>query len=377
MAYNVQPKKNIKNLKPYEPGKPIEELGREIHMPVDSIIKLASNENPLGPSPKAIAAIKSASRSVNRYPDGACFYLKEKISQRLGIRSCDIIIGNGSDELLDIVIKAFADKNDEVIISEPAFLEYDIISKSYGLKIKAIPMIRDYKDNILSGFRYDIEKMLQAISKKTKVIFLGNPDNPTGAYLGRKPLKEFINNCPKNVIILIDEAYRELVNAEDYSETINYIKRKNVILLRTFSKAYGLAGLRIGYGIADRFLTQWMERSRQPFNVNMIAQKAAQAAFDDTEFVDKVKRLVECGMSFISSGLKRMGFNVIESPANFILFSYKGVKGTDLFLSLLPKGIIVRDMKPYGLNEWARVSAGTMIQNRKFIQAVKSLRLGN
>jgi len=363
--------KNIRELKPYEPGKPMEELERELNIPLKDIVKLASNENPLGPSPRAIQAIRHSADRVNRYPDGGCFYLKKKLSLKLRISSSNLIIGNGSDEIIDIVVKAFADKNDEVVVSEPAFLEYKIISMTKGCRIKTIPMKRYFKSGILSGFGYDIDKIISSVNKRTKIIFLGHPDNPTGAYLSRQALKDFINRCPENVIIVIDEAYGELVDKADYIDTIKYKNRKNVIILRTFSKAYGLAGLRVGYAIANKDLIQWMERVRQPFNVNMTAQKAAEAALDDIAFVDKVKKLTKKGKTFIAENLKKIGFNVIQSPANFILFSFNGKKGTDLFLSLLPQGIIVRDMKPYGLNNWARVSVGTMEQNRKFIEALK------
>ena len=232
-------------------------------------------------------------------------------------------------------------------------------------------MKRYFESGILSGFGYDIDKITSAVNKNTKIIFLGNPDNPTGAYLNKHLLKDILNRCPENVIILIDEAYRELVDKSDYVDTIKYKNKKNVIILRTFSKAYGLAGLRVGYAIANKDLMQWMERVRQPFNVNMIAQKAAEAALDDVAFIGKVKKLTKSGKRFIAENLKKIGFNVIQSPANFILFGRKDKKGTDLFLSLLPRGIIVRDMKPYGLNNWARVSVGTMKQNRKFIEALK------
>ena len=349
----------------------MEELERELNIPLKDIVKLASNENPLGPSPRAIQAIRHSADRVNRYPDGGCFYLKKKLSLKLGINSSSLIIGNGSDEIIDIALKAFADKNDEVVVSEPAFLEYKIISMTKGCRIKTIPMKRCFKSGILSGFGYDIDKIINSVSKRTKIIFLGHPDNPTGAYLSRQALKDFINRCPENVIIVIDEAYRELVDKADYIDTIKYKNRKNVIILRTFSKAYGLAGLRVGYAIANKDLIQWMERVRQPFNVNITAQKAAEAALDDIAFVDKVRKLTKKGKRFIAENLKKIGFDVIQSPANFILFGCKGKKGTDLFLSLLPLGIIVRDMKPYGLKNWARVSVGTMEQNRKFIEALK------
>jgi histidinol-phosphate aminotransferase len=362
--------KNIRELKPYEPGKPIEALQRELGISLKSIIKLASNENPLGPSPKAVRGMLDCVKNVHRYPDGACFYLKRKLAKKLNTKPDNLIMGNGSDEIIDMAVKAFACNNDEVIVTEPAFLEYRIISTAKGCKVKSIPMKQNFKAGVLSGFEYDVDRIVGSISKRTRIIFLGNPDNPTGAYLKSKTLKGIIKKCPQDVILIIDEAYRELVDRPDYEDSIKYANRNNVIILRTFSKAYGLAGLRVGYAIANKELIGWMERVRQPFNVNSIAQKAASAALDDKEFVKKIKKINRTGKKFLVEQLKKEGFNVIESPANFILFSRIGFKGTELFKCLLEKGIIVRDMKPYGLNEWARVSVGTMQENRKFIEAL-------
>jgi histidinol-phosphate aminotransferase len=370
----IKVSENIKDLKPYEPGKPIEELQREIGIPLKDIIKLASNENPLGPSPKAMREIRNFAQKVNRYPDGECFYLKKKLAKKLSVTSGNLIIGNGSDEIIDMVVKAFADKGSEVIISDPAFLEYSILSTARGCKVKTIPVKRSFKSGVLAGFEYDIDKILNSISKNTRIIFLGNPDNPTGAYLNKRLLKDFLNKCPKRAIVVIDEAYRELVDKTDYEDAIRYTNKKNVIILRTFSKAYGLAGLRIGYAIADKELIGWLERVRQPFNVNMIAQKAAEAALDDKEFINKVVKLTGKGRRFIVKNLERMGFDVIESPANFILFSYRKLKAADLFLDLLTRGIIIRDMKPYGLKKWARVNVGTTQENRKFIKALEAIK---
>jgi histidinol-phosphate aminotransferase len=367
---NIKICKNIKSLKPYEPGKPIEELQRELGIPLEAIVKLASNENPLGPSPKAMRAIRDHAENVNRYPDGACFYLKNKLAKKLGVSESNLIIGNGSDEIIDIVAKAFADKGDEVIISDPAFLEYIILSTARGCRVKKSAMKRYFKSGVLSGFGFDIDSIISLISKRTRIIFLGNPDNPTGAYLDTKTLNNILRRCPDNVILVIDEAYREFVDKPDYKDTIKFKNKGNVIILRTFSKAYGLAGLRVGYAVAHRNLIGWMERVRQPFNVNMIAQKAAESALADTAFINEVKKVNREGKAFIVKSLKEKGLNVIESPANFVLFGFKGFKGTDIFNKLLPEGVIVRDMKSYGLNDWARVSVGTMQQNRKFIEAL-------
>ncbi len=369
----ILPRKNIRTLKPYEPGKPIEELQREFRIPAKDITKLASNESPIGPPPKAIEAIKRELKKLNRYPDAGCFYLKKKLGEKLGLSSENIVMGNGSDEIIDIITKTFLDENHEVIISEPAFLEYKIITKTRGAKTVKVPVKKEAISPGISIFRYDTDKILAAISRNTKIIFLGNPDNPTGAYLGKKELSEFLKKCPKDVIVVLDEAYRGLITSSDYSDTITYTKHRNVIILRTFSKAYGLAGLRIGYALTNKYLASWMERVCQPFNVNMLAQAAALAALDDTLHLIKVKSLIGKGRKFLIKNLIGLGFDVVETPANFLLFSYKGISSTEIFFRLLPQGIIVRDMKVYGLSGLVRVTVGTMKENRRFIEALKKI----
>ncbi len=369
----ILPRKNISTLTPYQPGKPIEELQREFNIPLKDITKLASNENPIGPSPKAIAAVKKELKKLNRYPDGGCFYLKKKLGKKLGLPSENIVMGNGSDEIIDIITKAFLDEKDEVIISKPAFLEYEIITKTRGAKVVEIPVKREATSSGISVFKYNTDNILAAINRNTKIIFLGNPDNPTGAYLPRKELGDFIKKCPKNVIIVLDEAYRELIASSDYTDTLIHTKCENVIILRTFSKAYGLAGLRIGYALTNKKIASWMERASQPFNVNMLAQVAALAALDDTSHMTKTKALTKQGKKFLIKNLKDMGCDIVEAPANFILFSYKGMSSTEIFSRLLPNGIIVRDMRPYGLNKLVRVTIGTMRENKRFIAAFKEI----
>lgn len=369
----ILPRKNIRRLKPYEPGKPIEELGREFRIPVKDIIKLASNENPIGPSPKAIGAVKGKLKKLNRYPDGGCFVLKKKLGKKLGLSSENIVMGNGSDEIIDIITKTFLDEKDEVIVSEPAFLEYKIITKTRGAKVITVPVKKEVISSGISMFKYDTDNILAAIGRNTKIIFLGNPDNPTGAYLGKKELSRFLKRCPKDVLIVLDEAYRELIASRDYADTVTCAKAKNIIILRTFSKAYGLAGLRIGYALTNKQLASWMERARQPFNVNMLGQVAALAALDDTAHLVKIKSLIARGRKFLIKNLKGLGFDVVKTPANFILFSYKGISGTEIFSRLLLQGIIIRDMKPYGLGRLARVTVGNMQENRRFIKALKKL----
>lgn len=370
-------RKNIKDLTPYEPGKPIKELVREIGVKELDVVKLASNENPIGPSPKAVKAILKGVSDINRYPDGGGFYLKQKLASVFRLLPSNFVLGNGSDELIDILTKAFLEEDQEAIISEPSFLEYGIIVRTRGSKVKGVPLKGPHplkREISLKYFSYDIDKILNSISKKTKLIFLGNPDNPTGAYLNKKQLKELLKGMPKRIIVVFDEAYREFVDLKDYSDPFGYISRYNIIILRTMSKAYGLAGLRIGYAITDPRLAAWMERVRLPFNVNSLAQIAAVAALDDREHLNKTKKLIREGKRFIVANLKKLGFDIIESPANFILFSYKGMKGTEIFKRLLPYGVIVRDMKAYGLAEWTRVNVGTMQENRRFIKVLERVK---
>ncbi|NQT91073.1 MAG: histidinol-phosphate transaminase [Candidatus Omnitrophica bacterium] len=372
-------RKKIRNIKPYKPGKPIKELERELGISERDIIKLASNENPIGPSPRAIKAIRESIDLIHRYPDGSSFYLKKKLASKLRLKPQNIILGNGSDEIIDIVTKAFLEEDEEAIISEPSFLEYRIIVKTRGARIKASPM---ELPSVLGGkgssrrFAYNIDDVLRSITRKTKLIFIGNPDNPTGSYLTKKELAYFLKKCPKKVIVVFDEAYREFVDKRDYSNPIDFIDKHSVIILRTFSKAYGLAGLRIGYAVTSEKLAGWMERVRQPFNVNLLAQIAAESALDDKAHLSKTKAVIKKGREYLEKDLKRLGFDIIKTPANFLLISYRGVKGTDLFKSLLPYGVIIRDMKVYGLPAWVRVNVGTMDENRRLIKTLKRLNYG-
>lgn len=368
-------RKAIRDLKPYQPGKPIKELERELGIKEKDIIKLASNENPLGPSPAAVAAILKAVRGINRYPDGNSFCLKSALSRDLKLSSDNIVLGNGSDELIDIIIKAFMENGQEAVISRPSFLEYEIILRTYGCIFRQVPMLRSDLDaqGLIQRFSYDIDGILGSIGPKTKLIFIGNPDNPTGAYLTKSDIKVFLKRCPKDVIVVFDEAYRELVDRKDYADPSVCIKSRNIIVLRTFSKAYGLAGLRIGYAMADKGLSGWMERVRQPFNVNMLAQVAAEAALSDKRHISRTRALISTQRRYIVKQLKGLGLKVIEGPANFLLLSSDSRTGTDIFKRLLRYGVIIRDMSPYGLKQWARVNVGTVKENRRFIATLKRI----
>jgi histidinol-phosphate aminotransferase len=354
-------KKNVLDIRPYEPGKPIEELKRELN--ISHIIKMASNENPLGPSKKAIKIMKKAIASVNRYPDGSCYYLKESLSKDLNVAVQNLIIGNGSNEIIELVLRTFLNKGEEVIISEPSFLIYNISSQI----AEGLPVIVPLKD-----FKADLDGIRNSITNKTKIIFIDNPNNPTGRSVGEAEVEGFLEKLPDSVIVVFDEAYNEFVDREDFPDTIRYIGRKNVIILRTFSKAHGLSGLRIGYGIAESEIIQFMERVRQPFNVNSVAQLAAIASLKDKEHITNSKLLVKEGKKFLYENLDSMGLNYIKGDTNFILIDVKR-SGIEIFEKMLKKGIIVRPMAVYKLDSYIRVTIGTMVENRRFIKALKEI----
>jgi len=351
--------KHITKIMPYQPGKPIEEVKRELGL--RDVIKLASNENPLGPSPAAIRAMREAAEFVNRYPDGGCFYLKRKLAGKLRLRPENLILGNGSDELLDLIIKAFLKKGEEVLTSKRTFLEYRITAQIHAARIKEVA---------LKDFTYDLKAMAKAVTKKTKLIFIANPNNPTGTYVSRGEVEKFLRQIPKGVIVVFDEAYREYVTKRDFPDTQKYISGKNVIILRTFSKAYGLAGLRVGYAIAKPTVISALNRVRQPFNVSSMAQAAALAALGDAGHIKKVRDLNARGIKYLEAELAKIGLKTVPSAANFVLVD-TGRDAKPLFRKLLKRGVIVRPMGIYGLKNFIRVTTGTREENRRFIRALQ------
>jgi len=353
-------RKEIFTVKTYTPGKPIEEVKRELHL--KEAIKLASNENPLSPPGEAVRAARKAILSANRYPDGGCFYLKKALSRSLGVRPENIIVGNGSDEIIILALRAFVKKGDEVIIAKPTFLIYEIASKLCGAKIKFAPV---------KNFRYDIPGIERLVTKKTKMIFIANPDNPLGTYVTRKEIESLVSRAGKDLILFFDEAYFEFAkDRKDFPRTLKYLKNKNVIITRTFSKIYGLAGLRVGYGMANEKIIDCMNRVREPFNVNSVAQAAALGCLKSKGYVEKSLKLVERGKSFIGKELDSLGIRYIPSVTNFLLINL-GKDAKTVYKKLLKKGIIVREMSAWKLNNFIRVTIGTKSENRKFIRALK------
>jgi len=351
----------VLDIKPYKPGKPIEEVKRELDL--KTVYKMASNENALGPSPKAMRAIKKALPGINRYPDGSCFYLKKALAKKYRLRPENIIVGNGSDELFVLAMLAFIEPGDEVIVAEPTFLMYKLDAQLFEARVVSVP---------LKAFRYDLAAMKAKITSRTKLVFIANPDNPTGSYVTRKEVEQFLKDLPDNVIVIFDEAYFEYVEACDYGDCLRYLNRGNVIVCRTFSKAYGLCGLRVGWAAGSREIIAYMNQVRDPFNVNQLAQVAAEAALTDTRHVEKSRRLVSDGRKYIYAELKAMDLFFVPSVTNFILINI-GPESAAVYEKLLRRGIIVREMTAWGLPNFLRVTIGTKKENQLFVKALKTI----
>jgi len=354
-------RKNILDITPYIPGKPIEETQRQLGL--KEVIKLASNENPFGVSPKAKEAIKRNLAKINRYPDSQGFYLKRKLARCLDVKPANIVLGNGSDEIIDIIIKTFVEADENIITSKTTFLEYEIIANVNGRRIITTP---------LRNFKYDLKAMRKKVNKKTKLVFISNPNNPTGTYVNKYELKDFMNGLPPNILLVLDEAYDTFIDVDDFPLGLNYFANKNVIVLKTFSKAYGLAGLRIGYAIARPEFSSYMERVRQPFNVNLLAQAAAKAALDDKEFLSETRKIILEGKYYLYDALQKLGLPYVPSVANFVLIDL-GRDGRKIFRKMLKYGVIVRDMYQYGLKNFIRVTIGMPKENERFIKALKKV----
>ncbi len=348
---------DISKIKTYQPGKPIEEVKRELGL--KNIIKLASNENPLGPSPKAVEAIRRYASKINFYPDGGSYYLKKALGKKLGLKEGNIILGNGSDEIVSLITRIFLQKGDEVIMGNPSFLMYKIDAQLSRAKVTSVP---------LKDFRLDLSEMSKAMGPKTKLIFISNPNNPTGTIITQDGVKDFLRDIPHQILTVFDEAYYEYVEDTNYPQSIDLLdKNSNIIILRTFSKIYGLAGLRVGYGAATPEITDLLNKARPPFNVNSLAQVAALASLEDEDQVNRSKSLVKEGKEFLYSNLRRLKISFIPTQANFILIKI-GKKAKDVEGELLKKGIIVRGMGVYNLPHYIRVTIGTKPQNEEFIK---------
>ncbi len=365
MTYRFVPP-YIRDIVPYPPGKPIEEVERELGIPHS--VKIASNENPLGTSPLALRAMKRALKGLNRYPDGSGFYLKNKLSAMHGVRPEAIVLGNGSNEIIELIIRTFMQPGDEAIIADPSFLIYSITVKASGGRPVVVRLLDDCG--------YDIAGMLRAVGRRTRLLFVSNPNNPTGTILSRRDYRRLVRGLPGHVIVVDDAAYREFVRSDDYPDGIDELKKRprHLIVLRTFSKLYGLAGLRIGYGVTTPELAGYLERVRQPFNVNSLAQAAALAALDDRTFIQRTLRNNRNGLAYLYRSLDRMGVRFIPTEANFFLIKVSPtMTGRQAFARLLKRGIIVRDMTSYGLGDYIRINVGTPSENRRFIGELREI----
>jgi histidinol-phosphate aminotransferase len=352
----------LRDLVSYEPGKPVEDVARELGLQPSEIIKLASNENPLGPSPKALAAMHDALERVHFYPDGGGFYLREAIAAQFGFQRENVILGNGSNEVIEFIGHAFLRPGDEVITARHAFAVYALMATLFDARVIEIPD---------PGFRHDLDAMAAAITPRTREIFITNPNNPTGTMVSQQEIDRFMERVPDHVVVIFDEAYYEFV--ENPPDTLKYIRqgRENVVVLRTFSKIQGLAGLRIGYGLGARNIISVLQKTRQPFNANAIAQAGAIAGLLDVDHQRKTRALTQEGRAHFEQQFALMGLEYVPSQANFVLV--KVGDGNEVFKALLAKGIIVRAMASYQLPEWIRVSVGTHDQNRLFIAALQEV----
>jgi len=357
----IMPLEYVSRIKPYVPGKPVKELERELG--IKDSIKLASNENPLGPSQKALKALQDFLHNgseLSRYPDSNGYYLKSAVSERLNVDSDEIILGNGSNELIDIAVRTFMGPGDEAIMAAPSFVAYSIAVKSVGGIIKEVPLL---------DYRHDLAAMADAITEKTKIVFIANPNNPTGTINKRDEFERFMDKVPDSVLVIVDEAYYEYVTDSEYPDTIKYfMDGMDILILRTFSKAYGLAGLRIGYGIAGNDIVAEMNKIRNPFNTNTLAQLAATNALTDDGHLKKTIEVNEQGKEFLYRELDSLEISYVPTEANFIYMPLH-VEAKIIYGALLRMGVIVRPVGPKEI----RVTIGLIEENKRFIEALKTV----
>ena len=354
----------IHSIAPYLPGKPISELAREIGLDESSIIKLASNENPLGTSPLALEAMEKALNEVMRYPDGNGFELKKALSKKYVVNSDQIILGNGSNDVLELAARVFLKPGTSAVFSQHAFAVYPLVTQATGATGIVVPA---------KNYDHDIDAMLDAITPDTRIVFIANPNNPTGTFLPAPDVLRFLEHIPRDVLVILDEAYNEYLPDTSRVDTIKWLDIfPNLLITRTFSKIYGMAGIRIGFGLAHAQLSGLMNRIRQPFNVNSIGLAGALAAINDTEFVKRSYALNQAGMLQITTGLRQLGLTYIPSYGNFLSFKVENGKTAAVYQYLLQRGIIVRPIGIYEMPEFLRVTVGLASENNKFLQLLES-----
>jgi histidinol-phosphate aminotransferase len=353
---------HILGIAPYEPGKPVEELERELGIP--DAIKLASNENPLPPSDRVPQAIIAALTHLNRYPDGSAFYLRQAIAKKHGFTPDHIVLGNGSNDLIELVVRGFMGPGDEAVVPHPSFVVYPMIVQAVG-GVRVMVMLRDS--------RLDLESMARAITPQTKVVFIANPNNPTATIVTADEFEHFMARVPDRTIVVVDEAYVEFAQGPDFPDTLAYVRQgRKLVVLRTFSKANSLAGLRLGYAAADPDAIALLNRIRQPFNVNSLAQAAGLAALDDEHHVVECVRMNEAGKAYLYEQFRELGVKYVPSRANFILVDV-GRSAADIYQKLLHEGVIVRPMTPFGMETALRITVGTPDENRRLVKGLRTV----
>lgn len=362
MAFEKIVKPYIAALTPYKPGKPIEEVERELG--IAQAIKLASNENPLGPSPKALAALRGAIDTISRYPDGGSFRLRTKLATILGVAGEQLVFGAGCDEILELLAKVFLGPGDEVVYGWPSFAMYPVVVQGMGATPVPVPLTQDLV--------YDLDALLAAVTPRTRLVFVCNPNNPTGTSVGAEAFDRFAKALPPNVVLGIDEAYFEYVQRKDFPNALDWVQRRpGTVVLRTFSKIYGLAGLRVGYGVMDAELAGYLERARHPFNVNLLAQVAACAALDDDEHVTRSRDINSRGVAYLARELAQMRLRTWPTDANFLLVDTGAKPG--VCDALLRRGIIVRPMDAFGFRGAIRITIGLPEENERFIKELREI----
>ncbi|MEI7881412.1 MAG: histidinol-phosphate transaminase [bacterium] len=364
MTINELARPWVAGLGVYEPGRPIEEVAREMgFQDASEVIKLASNENALGPSPKAVAAMKKAAREMHLYPDGGAFYLRQALGKKLNVSPDQITVGSGSNELIEFIGHVFLDASTSIVMADRAFVVYKLVADMFRARTIKVPM---------RNFTHDLDAMLAAITPDTRVVFVSNPNNPTGTMVDQAALDRFMARIPDHVLVAFDEAYIELLPPERQPDCLKYLRAgQKVIILRTFSKTYGLAGLRIGYGVASEDCIKLLQRVRQPFNTTAMAQMAAIAALEDDEFVARTRAMTQDGVAFFEAMFRKMKLEFVPTSANFILV--KVGPGRKIFDAMQRAGVIVRPMDPYGLPEYIRITIGTRAENRRCISVLKKV----
>jgi histidinol-phosphate aminotransferase len=351
---------HILGIAPYEPGKPTEELERELG--IADAIKLASNENPLGPSDRVQKALIAALPHLNRYPDGSGHYLRQALAKKHGVSIDQVVLGNGSNELIELIVRTFLRPGDEAVVPHPSFMVYPMIVQAAG-GIRVMVMLKDH--------RLDLEAMARAITPMTKIVFIANPNNPTATIVTADEVAHFMSRVPPRTIVVFDEAYIEFALGPDFPDVLASVKQgRKVMVLRTFSKSASLAGLRVGYGVADADAIALMNRIRQPFNVNALAQVAALAALDDESHVMECVRMIEAGRHYLYDEFNALGIKYVPSRANFILVDV-GHSASDVFQRLLKEGVIVRPLTPFGMESALRITIGTPQENRRLVKALR------